>query len=98
MTIQFSNFGTHLGTRVLGEEVRDLICQNVSKGKKVIFDFSGVESISNSFADESLAKLLLTFDFNFIKSHTHFQNANEFVSSIIAVAFKNRLKNLSVSK
>jgi hypothetical protein len=98
MTIQFSKFGTHLGTRVLGEEVRNLICQKLTNNQKLCFDFQGIESISNSFADESFAKLLMTFDFNYIKTCTHFINTNEFVSSIISVAFKNRLKELSISQ
>lgn len=96
MTIRFISFGTHLGTRVLGEEVRNLICESLTKKQKVCFDFQGVESISNSFADESFAKLLQTFEFNYIKKQTHFINTNEFVSSIISVAFKNRLKRLSL--
>ena len=98
MTIQFSKFGTHLGTRVLGEEVRNQICNSLVNNQKVCFDFKGIESISNSFADESIAKLLMTFDLHFIKNHTHFINANEFVSSIISVAFKNRLRQLSISQ
>ena len=91
MIIKFSDFGTHLGTRFHGEQARNIIVNAIKNNDKVEFDFTGVELISNSFADESLAKLLLEFSFDSIKQKTTFTNTIPFVKAIIANAFKSRL-------
>jgi len=75
-----------------GAAVRNKIAEHIASGERVIFDFDGVEVISNSFADECFAKLLLDFDLPFIKAHTTFQHANPFIKATIANAFKERLR------
>ena len=61
-TFKFSQFGSDLGTRMLGEQVRNQLLpliQAMPTGEKLILDFQDVSVVANSFADECLAKLLL---------------------------------------
>lgn len=94
MTIKFINIGTSLGTRVLGKKIRLQIEEILSDNGFAIFDFSGVDSISHSFADECFGKLLLTFDMDELKSKSTFKNANSEVKKVIAFVFRERLTEL----
>lgn len=96
MRIEFSQIGKQLSTRVAGASVRKIIIQSLEKNEKVIFDFSNVEIVSNSFADECFAKLVLNFDLPMLKEHTTFQNASPFIKAVIANSFKERLQALQV--
>jgi hypothetical protein len=88
---KFSNIGENLGTRMLGEKVRNELLPLIQNNDKVILDFSGVDVVSNSFADECLAKLLLSMTFEELKQKTTFVSVNDFARKNIAVAFKRRL-------
>ncbi len=92
MNIIFSQFGKQLSTRVAGAAVRETIVKSIERKEKVVFDFSDVELITNSFADECFAKLVLDFDLPKIKEHTTFKNANPFIKAVIANSFKERLQ------
>lgn len=97
MTIEFGNIATHLGARFHGAEVREMIINALNDGEKnIVFDLSGVESISNSFADECFAKLTLYFSMDEIKERTTFINGSSFIKSVIANAFKTRLTPIAV--
>ena len=96
MRIEFSHIGKQLSTRVAGASVRNTIISSIEKNEKVIFDFSNVEIVSNSFADECFAKLMIDFDLPRIKAHTTFQNASPFIKAVIANSFKERLQALHV--
>jgi hypothetical protein len=96
MRIEFSQIGKQLSTRVAGASMRKIIIQSLEKNEKVIFDFSNVEIVSNSFADECFAKLVLNFDLPMVKEHTTFQNASPFIKAVIANSFKERLQALHV--
>lgn len=90
--IKFNESGfTHLQYRFPAASIRERVERNFEKTEKFIFDFDGVESISNSFADECFAKLLLKFEMDKIKEKTTFQNTNPFIKSVVANAFKNRI-------
>ncbi len=94
MRIEFSHIGKQLSTRVSGASVRKKVIQCIEKNEKVIFDFSEVEIVSNSFADECFAKLMLDFDLPRVKAHTTFENASPFIKAVIANSFKERLQAL----
>jgi len=97
MVIQFKNIGIHLGARFHGAEIRGEIVAALKQGdEKVIFDLEGVQSVSNSFADECFAKLMLFFSMDEVKHKTTFVNANSFIRSVIADAFKARLAQMAV--
>jgi hypothetical protein len=92
-TFKFSQFGSDLGTRMLGEQVRNQLLpliQAMPTGEKLILDFQDVSVVANSFADECLAKLLLEMTLKELKERTTFSNTNEFVKKTIAVAIRRR--------
>lgn len=91
MVFKFSDIGENLGTRILGEKVRNQLLPLIMNNDRVILDFSGVNVVSNSFADECLAKLLLSMSFEELKKRTTFVSLNDFARKNIAVAFKRRL-------
>ena len=82
VTFRFITVGENLGTRKLGEKTRNELLPLLRGDERVILDFEGVNIVSNSFADECLAKLLLFM----------FRGLNDFVQMNIAVAFKRRIQ------
>lgn len=92
--ILFKNIGIHLGSRVHGSETRSRIVKTLNQCDKVVFDFSGVKTISSSFADECFAKLTFIFSIDEIKERTTFINADPFIRAVIANSFKARLSQL----
>ena len=88
---KFVTIGENLGTRVLGEKVRNMLLPMILGNEKVVLDFEGVNVVSNSFADECLAKLLLSMPLEELKRRTTFRGVNNFVRKNIAVAFKRRM-------
>jgi hypothetical protein len=90
-TFKFVTIGENLGTRVLGEKVRNMLLPMILGNEKVVLDFEGVNMVSNSFADECLAKLLLSMPLEELKRRTTFRGVNNFVRKNIAVAFKRRM-------
>lgn len=91
MVVQFNHSGDSLGTRFLGKTLRLTIENSIHQGEHVVFNFSGVKTISHSFADECFGKLLLQWDLSEIKSITTFTNANEHVKKMIAFIWSERL-------
>lgn len=97
MNIQFKNIGIHLGTRVHGAEIRSQIVEAMKQSDKIVFDFSDVETVSNSFADECFAKLTLFFSLDEVKGKTTFVNASPFIKAVIANSFKARLQQQALA-
>lgn len=95
-TFKFVTINENLGTRQLGEKVRFQLLNLIKDNDKVILDFSGVNVVSNSFADECLAKLLFTMSLDELKQRTTFQGLNEFARKNIAIAFRRRLDSLQL--
>ena len=96
MIFEFKNVGIHLGTRSNGANVREEIISAIKVTETpIVFDFTGVETVSNSFADECFAKLLLLFPIEIIKQKTTFVNATPFIKAAIANSFKARLSQLA---
>ena len=94
---KFNQFGTNLGTRMLGASVRERLRPLFSDTEKVVLDFEGVDVVSNSFADECLAKLLLSMSLEELKQHTTFRGLNDFARKNIALAFKRRIYNPEIA-
>ena len=96
-TFKFREFGEYLGTRMLGERARNQLLPLLQQYDKVVLDFSGVDVVSNSFADECLGKLLLTMSLDELKSKTTFVSDNDFVKKSIVAALRRRLNDPSYS-
>ena len=97
ITFHFRDFGEYLGTRQLGEKVRKQLWPLLQGDKKVCLDFEGVDVVSNSFADECIAKLLLSMSLDELKQRTTFNGINDFARKNIALALKRRVQAQSVA-
>ncbi len=69
---KFSNYGDSLGTRSLGARIRADLRPLLDSEEKLVLDFSGIDIVTNSFADECIAKLLLEMPLEELKSKTTF--------------------------
>ena len=70
VTFSFREYGENLGTRPLGKRVREQLMPLLEQNERIVLDFTGVNVVSNSFADECIAKLLLTMPLSELKSRT----------------------------
>lgn len=94
---KFSDFGTNFGTRDMGARIRQQLRPLLDGEEKVILDFSGVNVVTNSFADECIAKLLLEMSLDNLKRHTTFRGLNPLAERSILVALQRRYRVLKQS-
>ncbi|MBR4506328.1 MAG: STAS-like domain-containing protein [Bacteroidales bacterium] len=90
VTFNFKDYGENLGTRPLGRQVRERLLPLLEQNERVVLDFTGVDVVSNSFADECIAKLLLSMSLAELKAHTTFQGLNPVASESILTALQRR--------
>ena len=57
VTFSFKEYGENLGTRPLGKRVREDLLPMIEQNDRVVLDFTGVNVVSNSFADECIFRL-----------------------------------------
>lgn len=95
VTFCFRDFGENLGTRPLGQKVREQLMPLLEKEDLVVLDFTGVNVVSNSFADECIAKLLLTMSLAELKAHTTFRGLNPMASQSVLTALQRRHLSLA---
>lgn len=86
----FRKYGENLGTRPLGKRVREQLLPMIEQNECVVLDFTGVNVVSNSFADECIAKLLLTMPLSELKSRTTFRGLNPIASESVLTALRRR--------
>lgn len=80
------------GGKFAKEKFQPLI-KTATPSNKVVFDFSGVTSISSSFADEFFGMLIAEMGFNEFKSITTFSNISPFVGSVVRNSIYHRNKH-----
>ena len=90
VTFSFREYGENLGTRPLGKRVREQLLPLIEQNERVILDFTGVNVVSNSFADECIAKLLLEMSLPELKSRTTFRGLNPIASESVLTALRRR--------
>lgn len=90
VTFSFREYGENLGTRPLGKRVREQLLHVIELHERVVLDFTGVNVVSNSFADECIAKLLLTMSLADLKSRTTFRGLNPVASESVLTALRRR--------
>lgn len=90
VTFCFREYGENLGTRPLGKRVREQLMPLLERDERVVLDFTGVNVVSNSFADECIAKLLLTMPLSELKSRTTFRGLNPIASESVLTALQRR--------
>jgi anti-anti-sigma regulatory factor len=89
---KFIEYGTDFGTRDMGQKLRQKLLALIETGEKIVLDFTGVNVVSNSFADECVAKLLLEMPLDELKRHTTFCGLNPIAERSILVALQRRYK------
>ena len=90
VTFSFIQYGENLGTRPLGQRVRESLLPLIEQNELVVLDFTGVNVVSNSFADECIAKLLLYVPLAELKRHTTFKGLNPGASECVLTALRRR--------
>lgn len=94
---KFIDYGTDFGTRDMGQKLRQKLLKLIDTGEKVVLDFTGVNVVSNSFADECIAKLLLEMPLDELKRHTTFRGLNPLAERSVLVALQRRYKVISAA-
>ncbi len=75
MLVKMVEFGTVLGTRVAGREAYRVIMNRTGfLSEAVVFDFSGVSTITNSFADEVFGRMVADMGMDSMRRRTSFKN------------------------
>ena len=74
-----------------------LIFMVIGTGEEIDPGITGVNVVSNSFADECLAKLLLEMPLDELKHHTTFRGLNPLAERSVLVALQRRYKVISES-
>lgn len=90
VTFSFREFGENLGTRQLGQQVREKLMPLLAGDERVVLDFTGVDVVGNSFADECIAKLPLVMPLDDLKAHTTFRGLNPLASESVLTALRRR--------
>lgn len=94
VTFEFIQFGRDLGTRQLGAQARLALLPLLQNHDKVVLDFEGVNVVSNSFADECIAKLLLEMSLEDLKKKTTFIGLNPIAKNSVLTAIQRRYLSL----
>ena len=94
---KFLEYGTNFGTRDMGKKLREKLLPLIQGNEKVVLDFTGVNVVSNSFADECIAKLLLDMPLDELKRRTTFRGLNPLAERSVLVALQRRYKFLKNS-
>lgn len=92
VVFNFREYGTDFGTRDMGQKLRNKLLPLINGSEKVVLDFTGVNVVSNSFADECIAKLLLEMPLDELKRRSTFRGLNPMAERSILVALQRRYK------
>ena len=92
--LSFSEYGSDFGTREDGVRLRKMIVEKIKSSGKITLDFTGVRVVSNSFADECIAKLLLDMSFDELRQRVSFKGLNSLAASSVLVALQRRKRHI----
>ena len=89
MIVDLKEFGTSLGSRVLGKEVSNMI--NFEKEDEIILDFQDVKMVTSSFADEVVGKNCAKLGLHNFFDKVQIVNASEQIKLVLKKAIMDRL-------
>lgn len=89
---KFIEYGSNFGTRDIGQKLREKLLPLINANDKVVLDFTGVNVVSNCFADECIAKLLLEMTLSELKRRTTFRGLNPLAERSVLIALQRRYK------
>ncbi|MCI7142101.1 MAG: STAS-like domain-containing protein [Paraprevotella sp.] len=78
----------------MGARIREHLRPLFTENSRIALDFTGVNVVSNSFADECIAKLLLDMPLEELKQRITFRGLNPMAERSILVALQRRNKVL----
>lgn len=96
MIVKLKDFGTSLGSRVLGKEVSNLI--NFEKEDEIILDFDEVKMITSSFADEVIGKNCAKLGLHNFFDKVQIINTSEQIKLILKKAIIDRLAEYEIQE
>lgn len=91
---KFVQYGENFGTSDMGAKIRKELLALLEGGERLVLDFTGVNVVTNSFADECIAKLLLDMPLEELKKKTTFRGLNPVAEKSVLVALQRRYKVL----
>lgn len=94
VVFKFSQFGTDFGTRDMGARIREQLLPLLKGDERIALDFTGVNVVSNSFADECIAKLLLEMPLEELKKKTTFIGLNPLARTSVLTALQRRYRTI----
>lgn len=90
--LKLKDSGSALGLRELAKLLGENVKKSIYENKTIILDFDKVDSISSSFADELVAKIMLEVGkekfINFVK----IRNTNNFIKTMINASIAARMQ------
>lgn len=89
MIVKLKEFGTSLGSRVLGKEVSNMI--DFEKEDEIILDFQDVKLVTSSFADEVIGKNCAKLGLHNFFKEVQIINTSEQIKLILKKAIMDRL-------
>jgi hypothetical protein len=89
MIVDLKEFGTSLGSRVLGKQVSNMI--NFEKEDEIILDFDEVKMVTSSFADEIIGKNCAKLGLHNFFKKVQIINTSEQIKLILKKAIMDRL-------
>ena len=90
VVFKFSKYGDSMGTRLLGARIRADLRPLLDGDEKVVLDFTGLDTVTNSFADECIAKFLLEMPLDELKAKTTFTGLTPMTERSILTALQRR--------
>lgn len=91
MVIKMSEFGSALNTRASGRLAYDAIMSSTGQlSGRTTFDFDGVDTITNSFADEVFGRMAFDLGIDEMRARTTFANIEPFWARVVRNAIDSR--------
>ena len=90
--LKLKESGSALGLRELAKQLGENIRKSISENQNIILDFDKVESISSSFADELVAKIMVEVGQEKFINHVKIKNTNDFIKTMINTSIAARLQ------
>lgn len=99
VNIKISEMSGGTGTRKSAEKVRNMVMNIVNNDKKRInLDFEGINTISSSFADELIGKIIKEKGFVFFTQAFRLTNLTPFLIAIINRSVEQRMAQIYYDK
>lgn len=98
IVVSMKDFGDVLGTRVAGRAAYEAIMAATDGlNAPALFDFEGVQTITNSFADEVFGRIAMDMGIDRMRGCTTFRNISPLGARIVRRAIDSRIAERAVA-